>query len=63
MLGDIVELQSAQHAPSLVRWEGLVEGAGRVGGQIIEDDTDTLGLGKVNVSELMARSDCLEAPR
>ena len=51
MLGDIVEFQSAQHPSGLLSRERLVERAGRVGRQIVENDTDTLGLGKVNVSK------------
>ena len=51
MLGDIVELQSAQHPSGLLSRECLVERAGRVGRQIVENDTDTPGLGKVNVSK------------
>jgi hypothetical protein len=39
-----VELQSAQHAPGFLSGERLVERAGRMGRQIIENDTDTLGL-------------------
>jgi hypothetical protein len=50
MLWDIVELQSAQHPSRFWRRERLVERAGRVGRQIIEDDADTLGRGEVNVS-------------
>ena len=51
MLGDIVEFQSAQHPSGLLSRERLVERAGRVDRQIVENDTDTLGLGKVNVSK------------
>jgi hypothetical protein len=35
----------------LLSRERLVERAGRVSRQIVENDTDTLGLGKVNVSK------------
>jgi len=42
VLGNVVELQSAQQAPRLWRREGLVERPGGVRGQIIEDDADTL---------------------
>ena len=51
MLGHIVKLQSAQHPSCLVRRECLVERAGRVGRQIIENDTDTLSCGEVNFGE------------
>jgi len=40
--------QSAQHPSCLVRRECLVERAGRVGRQIIDNDTDTLSCGEVN---------------
>ena len=43
--------QSAQHPSGLLSRERLVERAGRVGRQIVDNDTDTLGLGKVNVSK------------
>jgi hypothetical protein len=51
VLWHIVELQSAQQAARFGRRESLVERAGRVGGQIIEDHADALGLGEVNVGE------------
>jgi hypothetical protein len=43
MFGDVVELQSAQQASCFLSRECLVERAGGVSGQIIEDDADARG--------------------
>ena len=51
VFGNVVELQSAQQAARLWRREGLVERPGGVGGQIIEDNADTLGLWEVQVGK------------
>ena len=51
MLGDVMELQSAQHPSRFVGREGLVERAGGMGRQIVEHHPDALGLGIVNVGE------------
>ena len=42
VLGDIVELQPAQHPSRFAGGEGLVERAGRVRRQIVEHDPDAL---------------------
>jgi hypothetical protein len=52
MFGDVVELQSAQQASCFLSRECLVERAGGVSGQIIEDDADARGLGEVHVGEV-----------
>src|SRR5204862_3070775 len=52
VLGDIVELQPAQHASRFSGGEGLVERTSRVRRQIIEHDPDAVGFWKVDVGEL-----------
>src|SRR5258705_918572 len=47
-----LKLQPAQHPSRFASGEGLVERAGRVRRQIVQDDPDPVRLGKVNVSEL-----------
>ena len=59
MLGDEVELEPAQDASGLLGREGLVQGAGRMGRQIVEHDPDALGLGIMDLGEVrmqMAKS-------
>jgi hypothetical protein len=46
VLGNVVELQSAPDVTRLCRGEGLIERAGEVCRQIVEDDLDALCLGK-----------------
>src|ERR1700724_3436707 len=45
VFGRVVELQPAQQPSGLRRRKGLVEGAGGMGREVIEDDPDLLGLG------------------
>ena len=52
VLGDIVELQSAQNPARFVWREGPLEHAGRLRRQIVEHDADELRLGEVNVREI-----------
>src|SRR5205807_9903579 len=47
-----MELQPAQHPSCLAGREGLVERAGGVRRQVVEDNPDPFCLGEVNVSEL-----------
>ena len=49
MFGDVVELQSAQQASCFLSPECLVERAGGVGGQIIEDNADAPALGSARL--------------
>ena len=51
-LGDIMELEPAQHPPRFTRGKGVVERARRVRRQIVQDDLDALRLWEVNVSKL-----------
>jgi len=44
MLGGIVELQAAQNSPGFGRCECLIEGAGRVGRQVVLYDPDARGI-------------------
>src|SRR5262245_27617457 len=52
MLGDVVKLDAAKYPSRLSCLKGLVERAGRMGRQIVEDHPDTLGLGIIDVGEL-----------
>jgi hypothetical protein len=52
VLGDIMELEPAQHPPCFTRGKGVVERARRVRRQIVQDDSDALRLWEVNVSKL-----------
>ena len=52
VLGGVVELEAAQDAASFGGREGLVEGAGRVGRQIVQHDADALGMGIVDIDEI-----------
>src|SRR5580692_5326510 len=52
MLGGVVELQAAQDAPRFGGRERLVEGAGRVGRQVVLHNADVLGLGIMDIDEL-----------
>src|SRR5229473_4030928 len=45
MLGGVVELQAAQNSPGFSGREGLIEGAGRVGREVILHDSDARGIG------------------
>src|SRR5450830_2157546 len=51
VLGNIVELQTAQHPSRFTSGEGLVERASRVRRQIVQHDPDARRLGKVNIAE------------
>ena len=51
VLGNVVELDAAKQAPRFFSWEGLIEGAGRIGRQIVEHDADAFGLGIMEVGE------------
>ena len=51
VLGRVVEFEPAQHAPGFGGRERLIEGAGRVGRQIILHDADVLGIGIMNIDE------------
>ena len=50
MLGRVVELKPPEHAPRFGRWECGVDGSG-VGGEVVEDDADALGLREVDIDE------------
>jgi hypothetical protein len=52
VLGDIVELQPAQHAVRFASGERLIERTGRVCRQVVHYDPDPLRHGVVNVREL-----------
>jgi hypothetical protein len=63
VLWDIVELQSAKDPSCFARREGLVQRAGRVGGQIVEDHTNSICLGKVHIAEFAhANGEVLRGP-
>jgi hypothetical protein len=51
MLGSVVELQTAQDSPGLGRREGLVEGAGRVGRQVVLHHPDAVSIGIMDIDE------------
>ena len=51
VLRGVVEFQAAQNAPGIGGREGLVEGAGRMGRQVVLHDADARCLGIVNVHE------------
>jgi hypothetical protein len=52
VFGRVVELQPAQQPPGLGRRKGLVERAGGMGREVIEDDPDLLGLGIMDIGKL-----------
>ncbi len=51
VLGRVVELKPPEHAAGLGRWEGGVESGGGVGGEVVEDDADALGLWGIDIDE------------
>ena len=51
VLGRVVELKPPEHAARFGRWEGGVESGSGVGGEVIEDDADALGLWEVDIDE------------
>src|ERR1700722_13162395 len=52
VLGRVVELKPPEHAPRFGRWECGVESGSGVGGEVVEDDADELGLWEVDIDEL-----------
>src|SRR5258705_2806442 len=50
-LGGVVELDAAQNSSGFGRRECLVEGAGRVGRQVVLHDPDAGGIGIMNIDE------------
>ena len=52
VLGRVVELKPPEHAARFGRWESGVESGSGVGGEVIEDDADALGLWEVDIDEL-----------
>ena len=48
----VVELKPPEHAARFGRWERGVESGGGVGGEVVEDDADALGLWEVDIDEL-----------
>ena len=50
VLGSVVELQAAQNSPGFGGRECLVEGAGRVGRQVVLHNPDVLGIGIMDIS-------------
>ena len=51
VLGRVVELKPPEHAARFGRWESGVESGSGVGGEVIEDDADALGLWEVDIDE------------
>src|SRR5271165_6643077 len=51
VLGRVVELNPPEHAARFGRWESGVESGSGVGGEVIEDDADALGLWEVDIDE------------
>ena len=49
---DSAIFQAAQNAPGIGGREGLVEGAGRMGRQVVLDDPDAGGIGIMDIDEL-----------
>ena len=52
VLWRVVELDAPDQAARLGRREGGIEGGGGMGGEIVEDDPDALGVGEVEVDEV-----------
>ena len=52
VLGGVVELEPPEHAARFGRREGGVESGGGMGGEVVEDDADALGLREVDIDEL-----------
>src|SRR5271166_5794036 len=48
----VVELKPPEHAARYGRWECGVESGSGVGGEVVEDDADALGLWEVDIDEL-----------
>jgi hypothetical protein len=51
MLGGVVELQALQNSPGFGGRECFIEGADRMGRQVVLDDPDARGIGKVDIDE------------
>ena len=51
MLGSVVELEAAQNSPGFGGRECLIEGAGRMGRQVVLYDPDAGGIGIVDIDE------------
>ena len=51
MLGGVVELQAAQNSPGFGGRECLIEGAGRVGRQVVLHDPNARGIGIMDIDE------------
>jgi hypothetical protein len=49
VLGGVVELKPPEQAARFGRWECGVESGSGVGGEVIEDDADALGLWEVDI--------------
>jgi hypothetical protein len=52
MLGDVVELEATQDATGLCGREGLIEGSGGMGRQVVLHHPDLVGVRKVDVDEV-----------
>ena len=52
MLGGVVELQAPQNSPGFGGRECLIEGAGRMGRQVVLHDPDAGGIGIMDIDEL-----------
>jgi hypothetical protein len=52
VLGGVVELQAKQDAPGFGRRKSLVEGASRVGREVVLHYPDVLGIGIMDIDEL-----------
>src|SRR5271166_684613 len=52
VLRRVVELKPPEHAARFGRWECGVESGSGVGGEVVEDDADALGLWEVDIDEL-----------
>src|SRR6195952_2402750 len=49
VLGRVMEFETAQNAVGVLGRKGVVERAGRMAGQVVEDDPDPVCIGIVNV--------------
>jgi hypothetical protein len=52
MLGGVMELQASQNSPGFRGRECLIEGAGRVGRQVVLYDPDVRGIGIMDIDKL-----------
>jgi len=52
MLGGVMELQASQNSPGFGGRECLIEGAGRVGRQVVLYDPDARGIGIMDIDKL-----------